>query len=57
VAGVGFSLKKLALDRSIGGALRYYGTAGMISSGPWLISICTLLFWVCSERRWCRTPR
>jgi uncharacterized membrane protein len=44
VAGVGFSLKKLALDRSIGGALRYYGTAGMISSGPWLISICTLLF-------------
>jgi len=44
MAGVGFGLRALAHDRSVTGILRYYGAAGVISSGPWLISIFALLF-------------
>jgi uncharacterized membrane protein len=44
VAGVGFSLKKLRDDDSYAGLIRLYGAAGIISSGPWLLSILTLLF-------------
>jgi uncharacterized membrane protein len=44
VAGVGFSLKALRNDESYTGLIRLYGTAGIISSGPWLLSILTLLF-------------
>jgi len=44
VAGVGFSLKKLRDDDSYTGLIRLYGAAGIISSGPWLLSILTLLF-------------
>jgi uncharacterized membrane protein len=44
VAGVGFSLKALRDDESYTGIIRFYGAAGLISSGPWLLSILTLLF-------------
>lgn len=44
MAGVGFSLKKLRDDDSYTGLIRMYGAAGIISSGPWLLSILTLLF-------------
>lgn len=44
MAGVGFSLKKLRDDDSYSGLIRLYGAAGIISSGPWLLSILTLLF-------------
>ena len=44
MAGVGFSLKKLRDDDSYAGLIRLYGAAGIISSGPWLLSILTLLF-------------
>jgi uncharacterized membrane protein len=44
VAGVGFSLKKLRDEDSYTGLIRLYGAAGIISSGPWLLSILTLLF-------------
>ena len=44
MAGVGFSLKKLRDDDSYTGLIRLYGAAGIISSGPWLLSILTLLF-------------
>jgi uncharacterized membrane protein len=44
VAGVGFSLKKLRDEDSYSGLIRLYGAAGIISSGPWLLSILTLLF-------------
>ncbi|MET0387079.1 MAG: exopolysaccharide Pel transporter PelG [Polyangiales bacterium] len=44
MAGVGFSLKKLRDDHSYTGLIRFYGAAGIISSGPWLLSILTLLF-------------
>ena len=44
MAGVGFSLKALRTDESYTGLIRLYGTAGIISSGPWLLSILTLLF-------------
>jgi uncharacterized membrane protein len=44
MAGVGFSLKTLRGDESYTGMLRLYGAAGIISSGPWLLSILSLLF-------------
>jgi uncharacterized membrane protein len=44
MAGVGFSLKALRRDESYLGLLRLYGTAGIISSGPWLLSILSMLF-------------
>jgi uncharacterized membrane protein len=44
MAGVGFSLRALRSDGTYTGMLRLYGAAGIISSGPWLLSILTLLF-------------
>jgi uncharacterized membrane protein len=43
MAGVGFSLRSIRSEDSYTGLLRLYGAAGIISSGPWLISILTLL--------------
>jgi polysaccharide biosynthesis protein PelG len=43
MAGVGFSLKTLRNDDSYTSLVRLYGAAGIISSGPWLLSILTLL--------------
>jgi uncharacterized membrane protein len=39
VAGIGFELRKLMRRDSFWGLLRAYGYAGMISSGPWVLSI------------------
>src|SRR5262245_50978148 len=44
MAGVGFSLKALGARRSYASVVERYGAAAMISSGPWLMSISTLLF-------------
>jgi polysaccharide biosynthesis protein PelG len=44
LAGIGFSLRALAKDRSFTGLVRYYGAASMLSSGPWLVSIFALMF-------------
>ena len=52
MAGVGFSLKKLGSGDSYFAMTRVYGTAAMISSGPWLISILTLLIVGVVARRW-----
>lgn len=43
MAGVGFSLRKLHGDDGYTGLLKLYAAAGLISSGPWLLSIMTLL--------------
>ena len=43
MAGVGFSLRKLHRDDGYTGLFKLYGAAGLISSGPWLLSIMTLL--------------
>jgi uncharacterized membrane protein len=43
MAGIGFELRKLLRDRSLIGMLRAYGFAGAISSGPWLLSISSVL--------------
>jgi polysaccharide biosynthesis protein PelG len=43
VAGVGFSLRALGSGGNYAGLLRLYGAAGLISSGPWLLSVLTLL--------------
>lgn len=44
MAGIGFSLRKLDRGGGFTALARLYGAAGMISSGPWLISIITILF-------------
>jgi polysaccharide biosynthesis protein PelG len=44
MAGVGFSLRALRRDNSFSSVVERYGAAALISSGPWLMSILTLLF-------------
>ena len=39
MAGIGFELRSLLRRESLGGLLRAYGYAGLISSGPWVLSI------------------
>ena len=39
MAGIGFELRKLLKRESLLGILRAYGYAGLISSGPWVLSI------------------
>ena len=39
MAGIGFELRKLMRQDSFWGLLRAYGYAGLISSGPWVLSI------------------
>lgn len=43
MAGIGFELRKLLATRSLTGALRAYTYAGIISSGPWIISILSIV--------------
>lgn len=56
MAGVGFSLRKLAGGETYAGLARLYASAGVISSGPWLISILTLLFVGITARELSPTP-
>lgn len=39
MSGIGFELRKLLSGNSLLGVVRAYGYAGIISSGPWVISI------------------
>jgi polysaccharide biosynthesis protein PelG len=39
LAGIGFELRKLLKRESLLGIMRAYGYAGIISSGPWVLSI------------------
>ncbi len=39
MAGIGFELRRLMRRNSFWGLLRAYGYAGLISSGPWVLSI------------------
>jgi uncharacterized membrane protein len=39
MAGIGFELRKLMANGSYSGLLKAYGYAGLISSGPWVLSI------------------
>jgi polysaccharide biosynthesis protein PelG len=43
MAGIGFELRKHLRQESYTGLLRAYVVAGIIGSGPWIISICTML--------------
>jgi len=43
MAGIGFELRKLLTSRSLSGAVRAYAYAGVISSGPWIISILSII--------------
>lgn len=43
MAGIGFELRRLLRNKSFFGMLRAYGFAGAISSGPWLLSIGSVL--------------
>lgn len=39
MAGIGFELRKYLNDDSFSGTLKAYGFAGLISAGPWVLSI------------------
>lgn len=43
MAGIGFELRKLMKDDSLLGTMRVYAYAGVISSGPWILSILGIL--------------
>lgn len=43
MAGIGFELRRLLKKESIAGVLRAYGYAGIVSSGPWVLSILGIL--------------
>lgn len=43
MAGIGFELRKLLRRESYGGLVRAYGYAGLISSGPWVLSILAVM--------------
>lgn len=43
MAGIGFELRKLLVKRSYTGLLQAYTYAGVISSGPWVLSIIGIL--------------
>jgi uncharacterized membrane protein len=43
LAGIGFELRKLLRRESLLGMLRGYGYAGLISSGPWVLSILSVM--------------
>lgn len=52
MAGIGFELKKLIDENTFSGDFKAYFFAGIISSGPWLISIVALgLLWMFSAPR------
>ena len=44
MAGVGFSLDTLGRRGGYSGVLQKYGAAGLISCGPWLLSVFGMLF-------------
>lgn len=43
MAGIGFSLEKLGRQGGYSGLLQRYGAAGLISCGPWLLSVFSML--------------
>ncbi|GAF79699.1 unnamed protein product, partial [marine sediment metagenome] len=43
MAGIGFELRKLLQRDTFSGLLQAYGYAGVISSGPWVLSIIGIL--------------
>ncbi len=43
MAGIGFSLEKLGRHGGYSGMLQKYGAAGLISCGPWLLSVFSML--------------
>lgn len=43
MAGIGFELRKLLRKDSLSGVLRAYAYAGIISAGPWILSILGML--------------
>lgn len=43
MAGIGFSLRKLQRENTFVSTVQAYGTAGVVSSGPWMISIVSIL--------------
>lgn len=43
MAGIGFELRKLLREESYFGLIRAYGYAGLIGSGPWVLSILAVM--------------
>lgn len=44
MAGIGFELKKIFNEKSLLSIIKVYGYSTILSSGPWIISILTILF-------------
>jgi uncharacterized membrane protein len=43
VAGIGFELREMLRRQSFGAVLRAYGYGGLVSSGPWVLSILSVM--------------
>ncbi|MCB1229634.1 MAG: exopolysaccharide Pel transporter PelG [Verrucomicrobiae bacterium] len=43
MAGIGFELRKLLVPRSCTGTIRAYLYAGIVSTGPWIVSIISII--------------
>lgn len=43
MAGIGFELRRVLERQSFGAMVRAYGYAGLVSSGPWVLSILTVM--------------
>lgn len=43
MAGIGFELRDILQRQSFGAVLRAYGYAGLVSSGPWVLSILSVM--------------
>ncbi len=43
MAGIGFQLKKILEERSLTSVLKTFGYSGILSSGPWVISMVIIL--------------
>jgi uncharacterized membrane protein len=43
MAGIGFELRNILAKQTFGSLLRAYGYAGLISSGPWILSILAVM--------------
>ena len=43
MAGIGFELRRLLKRENLLGLIQAYGYAGVISSGPWVLSIVVMI--------------
>ena len=57
MAGIGFELRKLLKKQTYGGLIQAYAFAGVISSGPWVLSIIGIMLIVETARLYLIFPQ